>query len=74
MVGGVKDKIMSLSKSNATKNYSKPTRINNVHGDRKKLRKKSKDKIIKGIENRIIKAIRNLFERKGRLLQASTSK
>ena len=33
MVGGV---IMSLFKSNATKTYDKPTRVNNVYGGPKK--------------------------------------
>ena len=33
MVGSVKDKIMAFKK-NATKNYSKLTRVNNVYGSR----------------------------------------
>ena len=32
MVGSVQDKIMSLFKSNTTKNFSKPTRVNNMYG------------------------------------------
>ena len=37
MVGGVKDKRVFLT--NTTENYSKPTHVNNVHGDPEKLRK-----------------------------------
>ena len=58
---------MSLFKTNTTKNYSKPARVNNVYGGRKKLRKptikkQSDDKIIKAIKGRLITDIKNLFE------------
>ena len=32
MAGAVKDKTMSLCKTNTTKNYSKPKGVNNVYG------------------------------------------
>ena len=38
-VAGVKDNFMSLFKTNITENYSKPKRVNNVYGGRKKPRK-----------------------------------
>ena len=58
---------MSLFKTNTTKNYSKPARVNNVYGGQKKLRKptikkQSDDKIIKAIKGRLITDIKNLFE------------
>ena len=64
---GVNNKIMSLFKTNITKNYSKPTGVNNVYGGWKKLRKPKiekqlEDKIIREIEDRIIRYIKNLFE------------
>ena len=65
MVEGVKGKIMSLFKTNANKNfyYSKPTRVSDVYGGRKKLRKKqSKEKTIRVIMNRIIRNIKNLSD------------
>ena len=34
----VKDKVMSLFKTNTTKNYSKPTRVNKMYGGGKKPR------------------------------------
>ena len=34
----VEDKIMSIFKRNATKEYSKPTRVNNVNAAEKKAR------------------------------------
>ena len=42
MVGVVKDKIMNLFKTNTAQDYSKPTRVNNVYGGRKKPSKKQK--------------------------------
>ena len=59
-IGGVKDKIMSLFKTNTTKDYSKPTRFKNAYRGRKKPRKQK----IKKQEDRIIKNIRNLFKLK----------
>ena len=53
---------MSLFKTNANENYIKPTRANNVYGGLKRQRKQSEDKMIKVIEERIIRDIRNLFE------------
>ena len=38
-MGDIKDKIMSLLKTNTTKDYSKSTRVNNVHGGGNKPRK-----------------------------------
>ena len=38
-MGGVKDKIMSLFKTNTSKDYSKSACVNNVNGGGKKLRK-----------------------------------
>ena len=74
----VKDKIISLSKPNTTKDYNKPTRDKNLYGGGKNPRepkKQSEDKIIKNvrnlfrlkkeneaIKNRIIRDIKNLFE------------
>ena len=40
----MKDKIMSLSNTNATKDYSKSTRVNKVYGGREKTKIKKKDK------------------------------
>ena len=34
-VGGIKDKIVSLFKTNATKNYSKTARLNSVYEDKR---------------------------------------
>ena len=39
MVGNVKDKIISLFKTNTTKDYTEPTHVNNVYGGGKKLTK-----------------------------------
>ena len=63
MMGVVKDKIMSLFRTNITKDYSKPTCVNNVYGGGKKpKRPKSK----KQYKYSIIKNARNLFRiRKG---------
>ena len=62
-MGGVKDKIMSLLKTNTTKDYNKPTRVNNVFGGGKKPRKlKIKKESESG--NNIIKDVRNLFRLK----------
>ena len=58
-VSGIKDNIMI----NTTEDYHKPTRVKNVYGGRKKSRKKSEDKIIKAIKDRIIRDIRSLFEK-----------
>ena len=57
-MGGVKDQIMYLFKTNSTKQYSKPKHAKNVYGIGKKLRKL---KIKKQSEDNIIKNIRNLF-------------
>ena len=35
MVGGVKDKIMSLFKTNTANGYSKLTRVNSVYGGKR---------------------------------------
>ena len=44
MVGGVNDKIMSLFKTNTSKEFSKTTRVSNVYGGGKQPRKtKSKN-------------------------------
>ena len=58
---------MSLFNTHTTQNYSKTTRVNNVHGSRKqpikwKIKKHSEYKIIKGIEDRVITEVKNLFE------------
>ena len=45
MVGGIRNKIMSLFKTNTTEKNSKPTPISNVYRDRKKTRKQTEDKI-----------------------------
>ena len=55
----VKDKIMSLFKKKITKNYNKPKCANSVLGSRKK---QSEDKIIKVIEDIIIRDIGHFFE------------
>ena len=39
MVGGVKDKTMSLFETNTAKDYSKPTCVNNMYEGVKKPRK-----------------------------------
>lgn len=62
MVGGVNDRIMSFFETSTTKSYSKSSRVNNMYGRQKKLRKPkiktlSEDNIIKAIENRIIRYI-----------------
>ena len=73
----VKDKIVSLFKTNLTKDYSKPTRIKNVYGGGKiptklKIKKQSEDNIItdvrklilekETIKERIIRDIKILLE------------
>ena len=68
MVGGVKGKIISLFKTNATKNYSELARDINVFGVCKKprklkIKKKPDRKIVKAMEGRIIKHIKILFEK-----------
>ena len=60
MVGSVKDKITNLFKTNANEDYSKSTRVNNVHEGGKKS---WKAKIKRQSENRAaIKDIKNLSE------------
>ena len=54
----VKDKIISLFKTDKTKNYSKPTRVNNVYGG-EKSKKNTKTK--KQLDDNIIKNARSLF-------------
>ena len=54
--GGVKDRILSLSKTNSTKNYIKPKRAKNVYGtgsrpSKLKIQKQSKDNITKNIRH-----------------------
>ena len=44
-VGGAKGKILSLFKTNTTKEYSKPTHIKNVHGGVKKNKLKNKNNL-----------------------------
>ena len=61
--------IMSPFKTNTTKKYSKPRRVNNVFGGQKKskkpkIKKQSEDIIIKAIKDRIIKDIRKLAVQK----------
>ena len=58
IVGGAKEKIMSLFKKNITNDYSKPKLIINVYGGGKKPRKL---KMQKNSEDNIIKNIRNIF-------------
>lgn len=65
-MGDIKDKVKSLFKTIPTKNYSKPIRISNVYGGQKKprkpkMKKQSEDKIIKVVEYRVIKDIKNLL-------------
>ena len=63
MVGGVKDKIVSLFKTNATKDYGKPTHIKkNVWWW--KETKETKNKRL-SVDN-IIKNIRNIFRLKNK--------
>ena len=64
---GIKDKIMSLFRTNTNNDYSKPAHVNNVFGDQEKPRKpkikiQSEDKIIKEINDRKIRDIKNLFD------------
>ena len=63
-MGGIKDKIMSLFKVNTTKNYMKPTCVNNVHGDRKKPKKQIRRQNNSRNEDKIIRDIKKLFEQK----------
>ena len=60
-VGCVKDKVMSLFKTNTTKDYSKLTRVKNVYGGGKKSRK---PKIQNQSEDKMMKNMRNLFRLK----------
>ena len=65
-MAGVKDKIIIIIKSNATENYRKPTRVDNMSGDRRqprkpKIKKQLDDNIIKASKDRIIRDIKNLF-------------
>ena len=47
MVGGVKDNVMSILKTNTTNDYNNPIHANKVHGGQKKQRKlKIKKKLI----------------------------
>ena len=52
--GGIKDKIMSLFKTNKAKNYSKPTKLKNK-------KNQSEGKVIKRVEGKINRDIRNLY-------------
>ena len=49
-MGGFKDKIISLFKTNTTENNSKPTRVMNVHKGPKKSRKPKVEKTV-GTQN-----------------------
>ena len=56
-MGVVKDETINLFNTITTKNFSKATRFNDVHGGREKLTKwkiKKQDKMIKPIEDKII--------------------
>ena len=58
---------MSLFRTNANNDYNKPARVNNVFGDQEKPRKPKmkiqfKDKIIKEINDRKTRDIKNLFD------------
>ena len=53
-MSGIKDKIISLFEANESKK--------SPYGGRKRSKKQSKDKIIKIIEDKIIRDIRNIFE------------
>ena len=59
-MGDVKGKIKSLFKRNTTKNFNKKTYVNKVYGGHKKLenpKKKSENKIMKAITDRIKKSL-----------------
>ena len=46
-------------------NYCKQTRVKNVNGgnrEKQKVKKESEDRIVRGIEDRIIKHIKNLCQ------------
>ena len=54
MVGGVKEKLISLFKTTTTKDYNKSTNINNSYGGqinprKQKIKKHSNDRIIKNL-------------------------
>ena len=55
-VGGVKDKIVSLFKTNTTQNYSKPTRVKNVYKGSKKSEKSKTKKNQKSKQSEQLKA------------------
>ena len=59
-MGGCKDKVMSLFKTNTTKNYSEPTLVNKVHVGSKKPRMQ-KNKMIKVIKNTAFRDIKKHF-------------
>ena len=63
-MGGVEDKILSLLKIYTTENYSKPTRVDKgwKNPRKPKAKKQSFVNIIKAIEDRIIRDMKNLFE------------
>ena len=53
-MGGVKEKLMSLFKTTTSKDYNKPTNINNLYGGqmkprKQKIKKHSNDRIIKNL-------------------------
>ena len=66
---GAKDKILSLSKTNWIKGYSKTTHVKNTHGSVKKTRNLN---IQKQSEDKIIENIRNLHEAKKKIKQLNT--
>ena len=56
-MSGVTHKIMSFFKTNTTKNYSKPRRVKNFYGCRKKLRKPKRNKSSKKSRENKIKSV-----------------
>ena len=66
-MGGVKDKIMSLFKTNTIKNYRKPTRAKNLYVTGKKPRKLKRKN--QSVDN-IIKNVKNLFSLKKKMKQS----
>ena len=64
----MKKKTMGFLKINITENYTKPIRVNVVLGGpnkprKPKIKKQSGDKIIKAIEHRRIRNVKNLFDK-----------
>ena len=66
-VDGVRKKTMTFYKTNITENYTKPIRVNIVFGGpnnprKPKIKKQLIDKIIKAMEHRKIRNVKNPFE------------